>query len=1058
MMRKLGYFVVAGIVLLGLAAGAAWLPLAESPEFEQAWWLRLNETLSSPLAKPWIERLTEDYFPSAGARAELIAKLDPEARSLLRTRQGIPQQGPDGRFILTFPHTANGGGTGLQIESSVFLINNSGVQTQASIFFRDGQGQGLNVTTDQGQSDAFDVTLEAGQAFRLRTDGQGTLSTGWIEVLSDIPLSGSGSFITRQQNSGTVLSEVGIADSPRVQDATLFLDTTSGKNTGFAVANPSPDQTASLDLVLRDLDGSQVASGQIDLAPSNQRAEFVTETFQGVDLTNFKGVLRITSDEPVAVVALQTRGTLLTSLPTAPFVDVDEPDDDTPDLIFPRMADGLFGNLRFTTTLTFLNNTDLDAQLNIRIRDTGGQDLPLSFGEMQGSNLTVDVPARGGAQLVSDGSTDPGAIGWIQVVSEVPVTGSAAFTLEDLSQGVVLSDVGVPSALLADHYSLFAEVGGGVNTGVGITNAAEAPIDVRFRLFEESQDAPAAAFTTRRASSKPRQLLATVTRTLPAFQHQGLFISELFPDVPQVTEGNFRGRLEMEASIPELTGDLLRPPFAGLTLLSRGALLTSLPAAPHLPLFAPRAYLVPATDIAGSSPGACIRYSQRAGELTIQQARFLISRVSLDLGAAQDDTLGNYILDAATDVLYGRLFFSVEDDVVTFSPLVNPINEGEANLFSATARNVPPGEEGLPEGGVLIETATDPTLIDSESATTALGEYRSQICFDAGILQMPSEGEVTFHQELHSAPPFQYVESTVIPFPSTEPLLGVYEDVLHVAPQPQGTRIDQVDFISAIGSPMLSAGDTLIVKGAGFPSDPGDVMPVMHCGASQILGWTVADASPTEIRLEGTGEACRGDLQIMTGGGQASNRYTLNFRLTPQVEASLDSSQAGAQAQLGIRIDQPGDDLSFRQLVLRPSAGQFLTDGFDPEEVIGTLDFAIPGLETQQQFEWVVESSGPQQLVANALDTSDSDPDPQLMLTIDAAAGTLTLALPDITIPTTLPSRSIGDMQWTVPLFQLPGQNVSALRFEVEVDSQPLRALDPATALRAVQRISPQFP
>ena len=219
-------------------------------------------------------------------------------------------------FLLTFPHTASGSAEGLKILPSVTLINNAGVAAAGTIFVRKSDGTDLVVTTDQGTGSSFPFNLGPGEVFRIETDGSGDLETGWVEVVSDIPVSGSGGFDTFDSND-RILSTVGVADSPRGNSFLVFLDRTDGKNTGFAVANTNSKNDADITLTLKRLDGTVVATTSILLGPGRQLPRFVPEVFPELDLDGFVGILKLESPTEISVTSLRTRGTLLTSLPTA---------------------------------------------------------------------------------------------------------------------------------------------------------------------------------------------------------------------------------------------------------------------------------------------------------------------------------------------------------------------------------------------------------------------------------------------------------------------------------------------------------------------------------------------------------------------------------------------------------------------------------------------------------------------------------------------------------------------------------------------------------------------
>ena len=110
---------------------------------------------------------------------------------------------------------------------------------------------------------------------------------------------------------------------------------------GLAVANSAFDPTT-VTLELTDLNGSLVAVTDMVVPASGQQALFVNEAFASEVLPSpFKGVLRVSSVDTIAVVGLRTRtnarGNLLMTT-TAPTREADIPTD--AELFFPHLIDG----------------------------------------------------------------------------------------------------------------------------------------------------------------------------------------------------------------------------------------------------------------------------------------------------------------------------------------------------------------------------------------------------------------------------------------------------------------------------------------------------------------------------------------------------------------------------------------------------------------------------------------------------------------------------------------------------------------------------------------------
>ena len=88
------------------------------------------------------------------------------------------------------------------------------------------------------------------------------------------------------------------------------------RNVGVGITNPQ-NTDAVVSLTLRRVDGSQVATKNISVGAHQQVARFVSEYFAEVaELPiDFDGTITLTSNTPVAVIALRFEGTKFTTIP-----------------------------------------------------------------------------------------------------------------------------------------------------------------------------------------------------------------------------------------------------------------------------------------------------------------------------------------------------------------------------------------------------------------------------------------------------------------------------------------------------------------------------------------------------------------------------------------------------------------------------------------------------------------------------------------------------------------------------------------------------------------------
>jgi len=157
-------------------------------EAERAFAERVFRSLQSPALSPWFDRVTALLQDHPRLLRYVVAR--PDAKNA-----EAPEVVAAGH-TLTFPHFANGAGSGLVIKASVTLINNGGATATGQIFLWRNDGQPMSIATNLGTGSSFNFSLTAGQTLRLDTNGTGALVIGWVEVQSDVQISGAAKFTT----------------------------------------------------------------------------------------------------------------------------------------------------------------------------------------------------------------------------------------------------------------------------------------------------------------------------------------------------------------------------------------------------------------------------------------------------------------------------------------------------------------------------------------------------------------------------------------------------------------------------------------------------------------------------------------------------------------------------------------------------------------------------------------------------------------------------------------------------------------------------------------------
>lgn len=1007
------------VLLIALAMATLRLPvlvMSEPDSLRRLPTELLFAAAENPLVRPWFDRVSQLLQDEPGlARYVQTHYLD--AAGIAPQTSAEP-----GPFVLTFPHTANGSaGPGqASLVSSVLLLNNGGANAQGTVTLRQSDGSPLEVNTNMGRGSRFDFSLLSGEELRLVTDGSGSTQQGWVEVSSNVKLSGSGLF-TVLDPQGKFISEVGIGDSPRANQLMVFVDTTDGKSTGVAISNPNAEGTANLTYTLRGLDGVQVAQAAPDqLEAGHQKAFFAAAAFPEANLTNFKGVMIVQSDLPIAVVTLRTRGLNFTSLPAVPeAVDTGE---DEYALYFARIGDGVFGDQEFTTSIILLNNSDAAVAATVELFQADGSPLELALNGERGSSFDVEVPAGGAAELLSDGSTTPGVVGWIRVRSDQPLGGGATFVIKN-SEGGFISEVGIASSLLDSKPSLVARVGEGVSTGFALTNVNDLDVVAKLRLVGNTISGASAAGQLSPEGETAPEIIAETTLNLGPKSHVGMFVSQVFPSVPAVQAQDFQGHMEIETYSPDF-GENTLVPVTGLTLFLRssgkGTFLTSTPLALHQVNFGPVTSFVPATLLAGSEPSFCLNTRQLAGELPLGKAVVTIDSASIDLSGIQDADIVGKAGSVILLFLLGSNTYMTEitpDSALFFSP-VSLDGISESNPGWSRVSN-------LPGGGIRFEVLSNAF---TEQPTDFSG--LAQICFDAGLLQLPNTPGATLRVS-------EQYESQDIDPSDGGPLESTHFSRVSLAGLDNGApRIDSMDALRVVG------GQEVTLDGQFTPGAGNNQVTVE--GGSRVNA-EVVSASASQLRVRLPQNVASGPLRVESQGN-TSNDYQLDVRFAP-VSQVMFSGSPGEDANLHLELSQGRDQLLFMEAGLQPSQGEWITSGFSEGEKIGSMQvIAFDGSETE--LDLLVQAVEAGHLTLQAIEPGGEDPSFEIEISNQETPSFVLRMVNDLGFTVLAPIETRTVLDTTRPIFTRPNGSFDVM---VTVTSQPERVFFPSTVLTVQQ-------
>jgi subtilisin family serine protease len=239
-----------------------------------------------------------------------------------------------------FPQIADGGG----YLTTLIFINTSVVVGRGVLNFYTDDGSPLLVRQLGGARDSrFIYDIPPNGVFVFHTDGSSfEANAGFVEVLPDAYSSapvGSGFFSFTRENVRS--TETGVPAAIPTRHARLFVDMSSGHNTGLAFAAAGEHPAAIAIRAFRQ-DGITPAGADktITLAAREHRAAFANELV-GELPKNFIGMLDISSDSPFVALALRClvneRGDFL--IATYPTADLTRTAPANP-LFFPQIAAG----------------------------------------------------------------------------------------------------------------------------------------------------------------------------------------------------------------------------------------------------------------------------------------------------------------------------------------------------------------------------------------------------------------------------------------------------------------------------------------------------------------------------------------------------------------------------------------------------------------------------------------------------------------------------------------------------------------------------------------------
>lgn len=194
----------------------------------------------------------------------------------------------------------------VSLTTSFILSNPSDIQAQGLISFFDNDGQPLLLTLNGAAASTLGLSIDPFKSAKLEMDvSSSTVLTGYAVVRANVPLDSLAIFSVLG-GSGEELSNADVDATKGFFSAVAPVQQFSGSQSesGLAIVNTGPDEAQIW------IEGQGLETAFLTLSPGEHVAEFLSEMFPSLQGDAYDGSLHIVSNQPVAVVALRTRGGL----------------------------------------------------------------------------------------------------------------------------------------------------------------------------------------------------------------------------------------------------------------------------------------------------------------------------------------------------------------------------------------------------------------------------------------------------------------------------------------------------------------------------------------------------------------------------------------------------------------------------------------------------------------------------------------------------------------------------------------------------------------------------
>ena len=436
---------------------------------------------------------------------------------------------------------------------------------------------------------------------------------------------------------------------------------------------------------------------------------------------------------PFAGITLRSTGDQLTSLPMA---SPPPEGSEVTNLAFPHVGDGIFGNIQIKTSAILFNNTPGAASATIDFFNSDSTPMLVTIGQETATSFDVNLSPKGVVRLTTSGLGN--GVGWARVTMDRHLAGSAIFQLFEAAGGAaqsssrlvptavgdLITEVGVAATRLFQRFNLIVTSLGQFDTGLAIA----------FPPIEEGDEAGVEqTFNASLFDNQNRFIASKQGVTVPRQGHTSLFVSELFPNLPESAGVDIR---EFEGILQVTSQDFMAP----LALRSAAAKLTSTPTLQaKLNGFAPTSTIEFAQTLTGTSPGIRWRLHQNDSDFVLEKLRISAPDLGLNRELIEPgDTFAIGYFARGTNSrsleLIARAETGLEFDLV-FSMGDGVFTQGSGKM------------EGTANGNLTLELA----LQDKKPFSEVADDADQHFFFLPGLINAPgTAGPITITTEFTS--------------------------------------------------------------------------------------------------------------------------------------------------------------------------------------------------------------------------------------------------------------------------------------------------------------------